>query len=157
MGKRTFLVLTIVGFLVISTMSISEAKEGYGAAGCGLGSLVFGNEPGIVQVFAATTNGTFGSQTFGITTGTSNCEKQAKFASNERLNEFVSENMDNLAKDIAQGQGESLDTLAEILGISSEERESVYKKLQANFSNIFTSENVVSADVIDNIIVLIQG
>src|SRR3954469_2639303 len=46
----------------------------YGMAGCGLGSLIFGpvNSPG-AQILAATTNSTFGSQTFGITSGTSNC------------------------------------------------------------------------------------
>ena len=47
------------------------AAAGYGAAGCGLGSMVFGSKPGAEQVVAATTNGTFGSQTFGITFGTS--------------------------------------------------------------------------------------
>src|SRR5437868_47659 len=47
---------------------------GYGMAGCGLGSLLFGpvNEP-FAQVLAATTNATFATQTFGITSGTSNC------------------------------------------------------------------------------------
>ena len=134
-----------------------DTPGNYGAAGCGLGSMVFGNEQGPVQVLAATTNGTFGSQTFGITTGTSNCAKAAKFAGAERLNEFVVANMDNLAKDIAMGHGESLDTLAELIGISADQRASVYSRLQANFSSIFTSEKVESADVVDNIISVIKG
>ena len=46
----------------------------YGPAGCGLGSIVMGSKPGFMQVFAASTNGCSGSQTFGITTGTSNCK-----------------------------------------------------------------------------------
>jgi hypothetical protein len=161
---KKMLVLVGVGLLMVGVMNVSAELKGtastpggYGAAGCGLGSLVFGNQPGFVQVFAATTNGTFGSQTFGITTGTSNCEKQPKFASNERLNEFVKENLDNLAKDIARGYGESLDTLSELLGVSSEERDAFYSKLQSNFSTIFPSENVETADVVDSIIVLIQG
>lgn len=163
MKKERFLVFT-VGLLLVGGVGFStEVKglgstpKGYGAAGCGLGSIVFGNEPGFVQVFAATTNGTFHSQTFGITTGTSNCEKQAKFASNERLNEFVRANMDNLAKDVARGHGEALDTLAELLGISTEERGTVYTKLQSNFSTIFPSENTDVADVVDSIIVLVRG
>jgi hypothetical protein len=152
----------IVGIAVVFTMSLaiaglSFAAEGYGAAGCGLGSMFFGDKPGFIQVFAATTNGTAGNQTFGITSGTSNCEKQPKFASSERLNEFVLANMDNLAKEVAIGQGESLDTLAELMGIAADKRPSVYAKLQMNFSNIFTSEKVVSADVIDNIIAVING
>ncbi len=45
----------------------------YGTAGCGLGSIVIGSKPGMMQIFAATTNGTSASQSFGITSGTSNC------------------------------------------------------------------------------------
>ena len=44
-----------------------EAIKGtgtYGLAGCGLGSMAFGDSPGAVQIFAATTNGLFGTQTF---------------------------------------------------------------------------------------------
>ncbi|RYZ63378.1 MAG: DUF3015 domain-containing protein, partial [Proteobacteria bacterium] len=43
----------------------------YGTAGCGLGNMILGKEN---QVFAATTNGTLGNQSFGITFGTLNCE-----------------------------------------------------------------------------------
>lgn len=161
--KRIF--LTCVGIVLVTGIcfgaetgkGVASTKEGYGAAGCGLGSLVFGNEPGFVQVFAATTNGTFGSQTFGITTGTSNCEKQARFASNERLHEFVRVNMDNVAKDIARGEGEYLKTLVELLDIPVGEREETYKKLQNNFGNIFASDDVDVADVVDSIIVIING
>jgi hypothetical protein len=155
----------VVAVAVISSFMIAglgsaaplDTPNNYGAAGCGLGSMVFGSEAGPVQVLAATTNGTFGSQTFGITTGTSNCTKQAKFASNERLNEFVLANMDNLAKDIAIGHGESLDTFAELMAISVEKRSVVYAKLQANFSNIFTSDKVEFADVIDNMVAIINA
>jgi len=163
MKKFILLATAVAIFSMVGGLAFAESKdamstkEGYGSAGCGLGSFVFGNTPGIVQIFAATTNGTFGSQTFGITPGTSNCEKQAKFASNERLNEFVKANMDNLAKNIALGNGETLDTLAELLGISDENKKIVYEKLQSNFSNIFTSEKVEIADVIDNIIAIING
>lgn len=151
------LILFIVGTLFTISAGTVYATEGYGAAGCGLGSLVFGNEPGFVQVFAATTNATSYSQLFGITSGTSNCEKQPKSFSNVRLNEFVGANMDNLAKDIAMGHGEALDTLAELIRISIQERESVYTKLQTNFSYIFSSENIEAADVIDRIISVINS
>ena len=152
--------VTVVSLFMLAGSGFAapgDTPGNYGAAGCGLGSMVFGNEQGPVQVLAATTNGTFGSQTFGITTGTSNCAKAAKFAGTERLNEFVAASMDNLAKDIAMGHGESLDTLAELIGISADQRPSIYAKLQANFSSIFTSEKVESAEVVDNIISVIKG
>src|SRR5690348_10000976 len=55
------------------TAAANTNLAGYGVAGCGFGSMLFGKQPGFIQVLAATTNGTFGSQTFGISTGTSNC------------------------------------------------------------------------------------
>src|SRR5205823_3826374 len=45
----------------------ATGKSTYGLAGCGLGSMLFGDQKGMIQILAATTNGTFGSQTFGIT------------------------------------------------------------------------------------------
>jgi hypothetical protein len=153
--KRLLIVTVTVAISLMIAGTVFA--EGYGSAGCGLGSLLIGEGTGFTQVFAATTNGTFGSQTFGITTGTSNCEKQAKFASTKRLTEFVQANMDNLAKDVAMGKGESIETLAELMGISSQKRPVVYAKLQSNFSNIFTSEKVEVADVVDNIVTVINN
>ena len=153
--KRLLIVTVTVAISLMIAGTVFA--EGYGSAGCGLGSLLIGEGTGFTQVFAATTNGTFGSQTFGITTGTSNCEKQAKFASTKRLTEFVQANMDNLAKDVAMGKGESIETLTELMGISSQKRPVVYAKLQSNFSNIFTSEKVEVADVVDNIVTVINN
>lgn len=154
--KRALLGI-IVFVLILTTSSAFAIERKYGTAGCGLGSMLLGDEPGMVQILAVILNGIAGNQTFGISSGTLNCEKQAKFSSNEKLNHFVVVNIDNLAKDVAMGQGESLETLAEIMGIPAMERSVVYSKLQANFSNIFTSETVEAANVIDNIITVING
>ncbi len=142
-------------FMVVGSASALEKK--YGAAGCGLGSMLLGDEPGMIQILVATLNGIAGNQTFGITSGTLNCEKKAKFAANEQLNQFIVANIDNLAKDVAMGHGESLDTLAEIMSIPASERPALYAKLQANFPAIFTSEKVEAADVIDSIVLVING
>ena len=61
----------------------SGAHKSYGTAGCGLGSLVFGDQPGIIQIVAATLNG-IGGQTFAITSGTSNCGEAAVSVLTER-------------------------------------------------------------------------
>ena len=124
-------------------------KNSYGPAGCGLGSMIFGSQPGIVQVVAATTNGTSGNQTFGITFGTSNCGTGIISASNDKLNNFVSANMDQLAQDMSRGSGESLQAVAELMEIPQNARLAAYAKLQGNFSAIFASENIESAQVIN--------
>ncbi len=118
--------------------------------GCGLGSILIKDQSTVVmQVLAATTNGTSGNQTFGITSGTSNCDKPSVIASNDKLNRFVSENMDELALDISAGQGETLSTVAALLNVK--DASSFNAKLKANFANIYASENVSSAKVIDSI------
>lgn len=123
--------------------------------GCGLGNLVLGDadfsNTTLGQSFVATTNGTSGNQTFGISSGTSNCETPSTFVKNERLQEFVVANIDELAKDIAVGEGESLDTLAELMEIAPESRGEAYVKLQSNFDKIYTSSNVTAAHVVDSI------
>jgi hypothetical protein len=108
--------------LAAGTASAAQAKgppssggySRYGAAGCGLGSLLFGDQPGLVQVLAATTNGTFGNQTFGITTGTLNCGEPAVGRGGAAL--FIEGNREALAKDVSRGQGETITTLSHLAG-----------------------------------------
>lgn len=143
-------------YLSLATSVFAEGTS-YGMAGCGLGSLVFGNtSDGASQVLAATTNGTSYNQLFGLTSGTSNCPSMSQTAGRERLNEFVASNLDSLAKEIAVGNGESLDTLAELMGVSVDQRTTVYARLQSNFSTIFPSEQVQAGEVIDHIAMVIN-
>jgi len=154
----------LLAVAVLSIMCVFIAGSAFAAAaasgmarqnvGCGLGTMLFQNnadQSSLLQAFQATTNGSFGTQTFGVTSGTSECKEPTKFVSNERLNEFVVANMDNLAKDIAMGHGETLDAFADLMQVPAEKRPEFYRKLQAGFSKIFTSENVVLANVVDNV------
>ncbi len=141
--------------LALSVVVTGTAFAGQAASntGCGLGTVIWENKADnsvIFQALQATTNGTSGNQTFGITSGTSNCQKPSKIAQNEKLINFVQANMDNLAQDIAMGKGESLDTFAEMLGVTPAQSAAFNAKLQSNFGKIFTSEHVVLAEVIDN-------
>ncbi len=144
--KKILFIATAVALL--STSSFANENTG-----CGLGSQIIKKQDSVLmQVLAVTTNGTSGSQTFGITSGTSACAKPAKFVSNDKANEFVAENMDMLALDISNGQGEALSTLATLLHVSNKEQFAL--ALQENFDKIYTSSDVSSADVIDNIVAL---
>jgi hypothetical protein len=93
------------------------AARKYGMAGCGLGSIVFGT--GNPQISAGTTNTSFNSQLFGITTGTSNCTPDAESAAVLKQESYVVANYATLSKELAQGQGQSVAGLAEVLGCES--------------------------------------
>lgn len=149
--KRISLVVVslIFGALVVSSGADEAKADPYGMAGCGLGSVVFGDAPGMVQIFAATTNGTFGSQTFGITFGTSNCVDGSGGVASTRS--FVETNREVLAKDISRGSGETIATLATLAGCTDES--TVGRTLQSNFGRIFpsaaASDRQVSESVVD--------
>ncbi|MDQ3337505.1 MAG: DUF3015 domain-containing protein [Myxococcota bacterium] len=115
----------------------------YGAAGCGLGSILFGAKPGFMQVFAATTNGT-GGQTFAITSGTSNCDSSA---ANEAgiARAFVEANREAFAKDVSRGSGETIQTLASLSGCK--DNVAVGVSLQKNFKRIFPSAAASNTDI----------
>jgi hypothetical protein len=139
----------ILSLLVVTALTSSLYAINNENTGCGLGSIVIKDQSTVVlQVIAVTSNVT-GSQTFGITSGTSNCDKPTNFVSNDKLNQFVGENMDELAMDISSGKGETLNTVAKLMNVENTQEFS--SKLQANFSEIYTSENVTSAQVIDSI------
>ncbi len=66
-----------------------------------------------------------------------------------KLEQFASSNSDQLAKDIAAGHGEMLDTLATLMKV--EDKAIFSAKLQANYSTIYTSKDITSTEVLNNI------
>lgn len=138
-----------VSLVAVATLSSSAFAGGNNQTGCGLGSMLFKADSTVMLTLQATTNGIFGNQTFGITSGTLGCSKPSSFVSNERAQEFVASNMDVLAQEIAMGHGESVDTLAELLKVN--DKAAFATALQAKFNAIYTSENVKMADVMNAI------
>jgi hypothetical protein len=145
MKKVLFLGAIAVG------LAFGGARENIG---CGLGTQLWKNNADdsiLKQSLAATTNASFGNQTFGITSGTSGCRKPHKFVENDKLQKFIADNMDQVAMDISAGHGATLDTIADLLHIPNSKRPQFYAKLKANFDKIYSSDAVDSAKVIDSI------
>jgi hypothetical protein len=126
----------------------TNTGRGYGTAGCGLGSIIFTPGSGFTPVFAATTNSLFGTQTFGITSGTSNCA--APRSGRDATRAFVETNRGALSKDIARGRGETIASLSRLAGCAEPAR--VGAHLQQRFEAIFpttaSSDREVSAAVV---------
>jgi hypothetical protein len=155
MKRFRFLALAVVMIIMLAGVAFAAPKTN---VGCGLGYMIFQGHDGLAsQTCAATFNGTFGNQTFGITSGTSECDQYKQLWANERLNTFVAENMDNLAKDMAQGSGEYLNTLAVLMEVPEGQRSDFYSRLQGNFSQIYPSDQVTSIDVLKNIETVISS
>jgi hypothetical protein len=139
----------LVSLAAVATISTAAFATPNMQTGCGLGSIIIkDNSTAIMLAIQATTNGTSGNQTFGITSGTSGCKK-TKLVMNERAAEFVAANMDTLAKEIAAGQGESVDTLAELLNVA--DKEAFASALQANYNKIYSHKDVEMNEVLDSV------
>ena len=132
----------IAGALLVSASSFTMAAS---PAGCGLGTTyVFPDANQWWQhVLAATTNGTSGNQTFGMTSGTSGC--QAANGPLKLAQAFIDENMDQLAADTAMGQGETLSALAEIMGVQAQDSAAFNQTMQNNFDSLFSIESTSAA------------
>lgn len=127
-------------------------KRDYGTAGCGLGSMVFGKKPGLIQVVAATLNGT-GMQTVGITLGTSNCEGNSNVAQN--MDVFIEQSSRQVSKDISRGGGESINTIAYILGCQNPT--DLGQTLKNNYERVYKSSEQKYNDTTDNVITVIMN
>jgi hypothetical protein len=138
--------LSIVAVAALATAGFATVNN---QTGCGLGSQIIKDDSSALMLaLQATTNSIFANQTFGITSGTSGCKK-ASLVMNERAAEFVASNMDQLSREIAIGQGESVSTLAELLNV--EDKAAFAVLLQSNYNAIYTSEKADMATVLDNV------
>lgn len=145
--KKLFAVATL-----LSTLPFAQAAMADDDIGCGLGTMIFDGKSGkVVKVLGATTNGTSGNQTFGITFGTLGCDGTGTIDSRQKLAMFIDGNMDNLARDMAKGQGETLATLSEVWGIPNEDKADFNTMAKQNFAVVYRSENVTSNEVLNNL------
>lgn len=140
MLKKALLVATLA---LTSTAAFADQD-----IGCGAGSTLFaGKEGKVFKVLGATTNGIFMNQLFGITFGTLGCKGDGVITA--QVAEFVEGNSVALARDVAVGEGENLEVLAQLLNIADADKAHFYAVAKANFGAIYadnaTTESVVTA------------
>jgi len=136
--------LLVIALLASSSMAMADDD-----AGCGLGSMVWAGQSGVApKVLAITTNGTSYNQTFGLTSGTLGCQADGVISSRARLSMFMGTNSERLARDISVGKGESLNVLADLMGIKEQDKALFFKTTQQHFSVIFSDQNQKAGDVL---------
>src|SRR5436309_3850059 len=135
MSKKVIMLSVAVLFGMQAGLSLAANPDT--GPGCGLGKLAwsdYAHQKNIgPQVLMATTNGTFGSQTFGISSGTSGCTNDGVIMKNKHIN-IASRTFESLAQEMAQGQGEHLASLATLLGVPEEDQQEFFALVQAKYS-----------------------
>lgn len=142
-------------FLTVSLLSLlpafALAKGGnHTMAGCGLGYLLLSNSDNGkgIQILGATTNGTVGNQTFGITSGTSGCTEDGAVKLARAAEVFAEVNLAELRRDIAMGHGEYVSTFTELIGVSAEHKASVVEFLHTEYLALFPHSETRSDEML---------
>ena len=139
------LLIAVAVALPASAMAAGENNIG----SCGWGSKLFDGQSGVApQVLAVTTNGTFGNQTFAITSGTSGCTQDGAVKSNWKTALFIDGNKEMLARDMSVGSGETLDSLAHLMGVEAQDRAAFNQVAKENLWKIFAADS--TADIMAN-------
>src|SRR5262245_31192726 len=94
---------------LLATTSMGAFAAAPGSDGCGWGNLLFKGGHGVAtHVLAATTNGSFGNNTFGMTSGTNGCHTNGALTYGGKPIVVLGSIMDELSEDMAKGDGEAL-------------------------------------------------
>lgn len=118
-------------------------------AGCGLGTMIFVGKTGAVfKSLAITTNGSYGTNTFAISSGTLGCQSAGAITSRARLSMFTGSNIESLARDMSVGQGESLNVLADLMGVKDADKAHFFQATKTNFGRIFAPENESAGQIL---------
>lgn len=138
--------------IIVSILFFGSLSFAAGDAGCGLGGMLIKSNTKLMQLFAVTTNGTSGSQTLGITFGTSACTSSGLVMNDKQIQYFVEVNQEDLTRELAQGNGEKLSTLAALNGCMSEQQISAFNtKAQSQFKTIVPSAKITAVDFVNNL------
>src|SRR3569832_799200 len=115
----------IASFLAVAPLGMAVAAPNN--VGCGVGTIIFEGQSGVApQVLAVTTNGTLGNQTFGISSGSLGCAKDGVVANPVKVSKNHNNKLDKLAYDMAVGKGETLESLANHIGVDSALKDAIF-------------------------------
>jgi hypothetical protein len=138
--------------VLLAVASMASAAK-YGTAGCGLGSLAFGDQKGMIQIVAATVNNILVPQTSAITTGTSNCTEDGVALVDRERALFAEANFQVIKQEIAMGKGENVAVLASLYGCDGASVGSFGSAVQASYGTIGKSTNAPEMlDAIDGVV-----
>ena len=145
MMKRTL-------WLVAAALVLSTAAQagGQNDAGCGLGSMLFKEQKPVHQILAATTNGCFGNQTFGITTGSLGCTSGGLIKSSKEREVFVATNLRVIERELAAGKGQYASSLASLSGCGAKSEEFLSLS-KARYEKLFPSAKTGAVELIKNL------
>ena len=148
MGRmtKTFFLAAV---LIMAPISMAKADND---VGCGVGTEIWKGKTGLpFKLMASSTNGML-FQSVSITFGLLNCsDGTGAVTASAQTRHFAAVSFDNLARDIALGGGESLDTLSTLLEVDETDRPAFARLAQVHFDELFPNDHVTSNEMLENL------
>ena len=117
--------------------------------GCGLGTNLMEGKQGLLpHIIASCTNG-YTFQSVSLTFNWFGCDSTGTVTADAELRKFAAANIDQLSRDAARGEGESLSALAHLLQVPAEQHGAFGLFARDHFVEIFPHQDVSSNEMID--------
>ena len=147
---RKKLAIAALSAMIAAPAAVFAVGGNHPMAGCGLGYVLFGHDDNsqVMQILAATTNGTSGNQTFGMTTGTSGCTEDGAVKFVKEAEVFADVNLDTLRREMAAGDGEFVRAFAALLGAQGDRIPQLVGVFHANYETLFPAAETTSAEML---------
>lgn len=134
---------------LIIGLAIAFGANAGNDADCDLDTQAFEDATDQTDESSPVTASTIGKESFGISSESQDCNKEL-IASIE-VQKFVSANANRLARDMATGHGEVLESLAAALGIKNQHKEHFFQLTKQNFAKIFSSPTVTIGEILSSL------
>ena len=157
---KNLILLSMMGIFIAmqGLPGLAEAKSSGTTdtgPGCGWGKIWWAQDAGAktkgVQILMATSNGMFGNQTFGISSGTLGCTNDGKWWAHQKTIMFAELNYETLTEEIAQGRGEHLASLATLMGIPHDRHALFFALAQERYESLRELSDRSPATLVDEL------
>ncbi len=105
----------------------------------------------VMHILAATTNESISPASSSITSGTSGCKADGVIYKEKETEVFIALNLDNLSQEMAQGNGQYLNSLAGLMGCSSTVYSDFASLVQDKYTVLFQSEATDTSDLLSGL------
>ena len=134
--------------LTLSSIPAMAAETG---GGCGVGKVILEGQTGIGANFAASVlNQILLPQSSSMTSGIMGCDTTQVVKNGHDRETFAAANSDVLNVEMAQGQGNHLASLADIMGISEQHRADFYSLTQKKYEALSAADTATMLSALDN-------
>jgi hypothetical protein len=117
--------------------------------GCGVGTKLMEGRQGLAYHVLASCTNAYTLQSVSLTFNLFGCNSNTKVTVDAELRRFAATNLDQLARDVARGEGESLAAFAHLLGVPAAQQGAFGAFTQAHFVDLFPNDGVTSNEMID--------